>query len=169
MKSYIEKFKGIHPGIILDRELKKRALSQRPFALSIGEHPQTLNAITKGKRNLNTSIALKIERKLGLDEGTLAILQTYFDINEEKKKLPQNTPNLSIIRSSLFWDTDINKIDWIKQSKAVIQRVFERGNELEINEIKHFYGTATINEAMKKIVVEPYTVYSKTEKKNAVL
>jgi hypothetical protein len=36
MKTYIEKYKGIHPGIILERELKKRALHQRTFALSIG-------------------------------------------------------------------------------------------------------------------------------------
>jgi plasmid maintenance system antidote protein VapI len=84
MNTYIEKYKGIHPGIILQRELKKRALLQRPFALSIGEHPQTLNAITKGKRNLNTSIALKIESKLGLQEETFALLQTFYDILQEK-------------------------------------------------------------------------------------
>ncbi len=163
MNFYIEKFKGIHPGIVLDRELKKRALSQRPFALSIGEHPQTLNAITKGKRNLNTSISLKIESKLGLEEGTLALLQTFFDIQEVKKKLTQNTPNMGILRKSLFWDTDIDQIDWSKQYRAIIQRVFERGNELEINEIKRFYGQKTINEAFKKASVEPYMIYKNSD------
>ncbi len=112
MKTYIEKYKGIHPGIILERELKKRALHQRPFALSIDEHPQTLNAITKGKRKLNTSLALKIEEKLDLEEGTLVLLQTYYDIKEEKSKIKQIAPNLAILRKSLFWDTDSNKIDW---------------------------------------------------------
>ena len=160
MNTYIEKYKGIHPGIILQRELKKRALLQRPFALSIGEHPQTLNAITKGKRNLNTSIALKIESKLGLEEGTLAILQTFYDILQEKKKLEQNTPDLSILRKSLFWDTDIHQIDWAKQYKAIIQRVFERGNELEINEIKRFYEQKSIDNALKKTSREPYMIYS---------
>ncbi len=87
MKNFIEKFKGIHPGIVLDREFKKRAIQQRPFALSINEHPQTLNVITKAKRKLNTALALKIEERLGLEEGTLALLQTYFDIHEEKSKL----------------------------------------------------------------------------------
>ena len=136
MKNYIEKYKGIHPGILLEREFKKRALHQRPFALSIGEHPQTLNAITKGKRKLNTSLALKIEEKLDLEEGTLVLLQTYYDIKEEKSKIKQTTPNLAILRKSLFWDTDSNKIDWSKQYKAVIQRVFERGNEIEREEIR---------------------------------
>ena len=111
MNAYLEKYKGIHPGIILEREFKKRALHKRPFALSIGEHPQTLNAITKGKRKLNTALALKIEEKLSLEEGTLALLQTYFDINEEKLKRENKTPNLEIIRKSLFLDTDINLID----------------------------------------------------------
>lgn len=156
MNTYLEKFKGIHPGIILARELKKRGLSQRPFALSLGEHPQTINAITKAKRNLPTSIALKIEEKLGMEEGTLALLQTYFDIQTEKSKIKPITPNLSLIRKSVFWDTDISQIDWDKQKNAVIRRIMERGNALEIKEIKHFYGAAIITEVLKQKSVEAY-------------
>lgn len=160
MKNYIEKYKGIHPGIILERELKKRALHQRPFALSIDEHPQTLNAITKGKRKLNTPLALKIEEKLDLEEGTLALLQTYFDIKKEKSKIKQTTPNLALLRKSLFWDTDSNKIDWSKQYKAVIQRVFERGNEIEREEIIRFYGKEKIKKALHQ-KNPPYTIQTK--------
>ena len=149
MNTYLEKYKGIHPGIILERELKKRALQQRPFALSIGEHPQTLNAITKGKRKLNTALALKIEEKLELEEGTLALLQTYFDIAEEKRK-SHHSPNLRLLRKSLFWDTDMATINWDKQFKAVIHRVFERGNEAEKKEIERFYGTLKINIALSE-------------------
>lgn len=169
MNSYITKFKGIHPGIILERELKKRGISQRPFALSIGEHPQTLNTITKGKRSLNTALALKIEQKLDLEEGTLALLQTYFEIQEEKKKSKPVTPNIDNIRKSVFWDTDFSQIDWDKQKNAVIRRIFERGNELEIAEIKQFYGAAIITEALKQIKGAPYTLYSKQPDENAIL
>jgi hypothetical protein len=140
MNIYLEKYKGIHPGIILERELKKRALQQRPFALSIGEHPQTLNAITKGKRKLN-------------------ILQTYFDINEEKHKREGSTPNLSLIRKSLFWDTDITMIDWDKHYKAVVRRIFERGNETEKQELIHFYGADKINIALYTSTGKLYTIY----------
>lgn len=156
MNTYLAKFKGIHPGIILARELKKRGIAQRPFALSLGEHPQTINAITKAKRNLPTSIALKIEEKLGLEEGTLALLQTYFDIQTEKSKIKPITPNLSLIRKSVFWDTDISQIDWDKQKYAVIRRIMERGNALEIKEIKQFYGAALITEVLKQKSVEAY-------------
>lgn len=152
------KYKGIHPGIVLKRELKKRSLKQRPFAIALKEHPQTLNAITSGKRNLNTALALKIEEKLDLEEGTLAILQTYYEIRMEKEKLDLKRPDLSILRKSLFWDTDINRIEWQKQSKAVIKRVFERGNEIERDEIRRFYGRQKVNNALRSDATKPYTV-----------
>jgi len=155
------KYKGIHPGIVLNRELKKRSIKQRPFAMAINEHPQTLNAITKGKRNLNTALALKIEKKLGLEEGTLAILQTYYEIDIEKDKLKSKTPNLSLLRESLFWDTDINNIEWQKQRKAVIKRVFERGNATEQDEIVRFYGKQKVDNALRSVARKPYTISTK--------
>lgn len=144
MIAYAEKYKGIHPGRVLKRELKKRSLKQRPFALSIGEHPQTLNAITNERRDLNTALALKIEDKLGLKEGSLVFLQAFYDIEKEKAAKHTNTPDFSILRKSLFWDTDIKKIDWKRQYKAVIRRVLERGNTQEKEEISRFYGTKKI-------------------------
>ena len=149
----MEKYRGIHPGVVLERELKKRSLKQRPFALSLDEHPQTFNAITKGRRGLSIPLALKIEKALGLEEGSLAILQVYYDIKQEKDKLKGSTPDLSLLRKALFWDTDISRIDWNGQYKAVIQRVFERGNEEEKNEIIRFYGNDRINAALKSVGV----------------
>ena len=164
MSKLIDKYKGIHPGIILERLQTQKGISQRPFAISIDEYPQTINAISKGRRKLNTPLALKIEKKLNLEEGTLALLQTYFDIKEEKNKVAQDTPNLNLLRQSLFWDTDISKIDWQNQSIAVIKRVFERGNEIEKEEIKRFYTNEKIKEALSKAVRKPYTIYRNKEK-----
>jgi len=158
MKSHLEKYKGIHPGIVLDRLLTKKAIPQRPFALAIGEHPQTINAITKGRRNLNTALALKIEDKLNLEEGSLALLQTYFEIEQEKKKT-LHTPNLALLRKSLFWDTDTATINWQKQYKAIIRRVFERGNEEEKKEIERFYGSKKTIAALQATKGKPYTIY----------
>ncbi len=158
MNILIEKYKGIHPGIILERELKKRSLKKLPFALSIGKHPQTLYKLTKGKCKLNIALALKIEEKLGLEEGTLALLQTYFDIKEEKHKREGSTPNLSLIRKSLFWNTDITMIDWDKHYKAVIRRIFERGNEIEKQELINFYSTEKIDIALSTNSTEPYVL-----------
>ncbi len=141
METTLEKYRGIHPGIILDRELKKRSLRKGPFALSLHEYPQTINAVTKGKRGLTPSLSLKIDRALGLEEGTMLILQAYYEIKKEIQKTePRQQPDLSIIREILFWDTDINKIDWDRQYKYVIKRIFERGNSEEKKEALKFYG-----------------------------
>lgn len=150
MKQQFEKYRGIHPGIVLERELIKRSIKQRPFALSLNEHPQTFNAITKGRRGLPISLALKIEKELNLPEGSLAILQTYYDINQEKQRLKGASPDLSKLRKALFWDTDIKKIDWEKQYTAVIRRVFERGNDTEKKEIERFYGIAKVKSVIEK-------------------
>ena len=144
----LEIIKGIHPGFIIDRELKKRHLRKKNFALSVDEFPQTLGAITKGKRNMNTALALKIEKSLGLEEGYLMILQVYYDIEQEKAKQQFNRPDLSKLRTVLFWDTKMDKINWIKQKKAIIKRVFERGNATEKQEITRFYGENVVREIL---------------------
>ncbi|MCF2218317.1 helix-turn-helix domain-containing protein [Chryseobacterium sp. PS-8] len=162
MKSNLLKYKGIHPGIILDRELKKRSIKERPFALSIGEHPQTLNKITAGKRNITVGLALKIERTLKLAEGTISLLQTYHNIEKEKKKKIQS-PDMSIIRNIIFWDTDVKQIDWQKQSRAVIERIFEKGNDDEKEEITRFYGSAKVNNIISTTERKPMRIQSKSK------
>lgn len=143
MTNEIAILKGIHPGLVLDRKLKERKMRKRSFALSINEYPQTISAITKAKRGINTPLALKIEHALGLEEGYFMTLQVFYEIKEEKRKQQKNIrPDLSLIRRILFWDTDINKIDWQAQRRAVIERILERGNDQEKEEIKRFYGDA---------------------------
>jgi plasmid maintenance system antidote protein VapI len=149
MKPDIHIIKGIHPGIILERELKQRKLGKSRFAMSLQEFPQTLVSITKGKRRMNIPLALKIEHALGFEEGYFMMLQVYYDIEEEKRKQQNEHPDLTKLRAVLFWDTKIEKINWAKQKKAVIKRVFERGNEKEKREIIRFYGKDIVNDILK--------------------
>jgi plasmid maintenance system antidote protein VapI len=151
MNQELEILKGIHPGIIVDRKLKEKKLPKGRFALQINEYPQTLGAIIKGKRNMNIPLAMKIEKELNLTEGFLMMLQIFYDIKQEKHKLLEKTnPDLSKLRRGLFWDTDMKKIDWHRQRRAVIQRVFERGNNDEKAEITRFYGDSEINQFIQK-------------------
>jgi addiction module HigA family antidote len=151
VKKDLNILKGIHPGFVLERELEKRQIRKGSFALQIQEYPQTLSTITKGKRDMNIGLALKIEQMLGIEEGFFMILQVYYDIEQEKKKQNSTKPNLSIIRTILFWDTNMEKIDWQKQKKAIIKRIFERGNEMEKKEITRFYGNETISKVLNHV------------------
>jgi antitoxin HigA-1 len=149
MAKSIDILKGIHPGMVLERELKKRGLAKGPFALSIHEFPQTISAITKGKRGMNTPLAMRIEKALSIEEGFFMTLQVFYDIKEEKRRQEEPAkPNLKMLRPALFWDTQLDKIDWKRQKQAVIERVWERGNEEEKTEISRFYGTEEINHVL---------------------
>ncbi|MFI5137296.1 MAG: transcriptional regulator [Sphingobacteriales bacterium] len=86
MEPTIEKYKGIHPGMVLERELKKRKLKKGPFALLLQEYPQTLNDITKGRRGFTPALSLKVDKALGMEEGTMLLLQTYYEIKKEQQK-----------------------------------------------------------------------------------
>ncbi len=149
----ISKIKGIHPGIILSRELKKRALEKKLFALSLGEYPQTISAISNGHRGVTPGLSIKLGNALGIDENYFMLLQAYYEIKKEKEKLSDilPKPDLSKIRKIVFWDTDISLIHWEKQRKAVIRRIFERGNEVEIIEIISFYGKDVIIKELKTL------------------
>jgi addiction module HigA family antidote len=144
--------RGIHPGIVLERELKKRKLSKGKFALSIQEYPQILGAITKGKRKMNTPLALRIEDALGMEEGFFMTLQVFYDIKQERQKQQlSDIPDIKQFRPALFWDTNLKKINWISQKKAVIERVLERGTLSEKKEIVRFYGKTEVKRIAKSL------------------
>mgnify|MGYP003294528581 CR=1 FL=1 len=145
MNEQLNTLKGIHPGLFLDRELRRRSIRSKDLASAIGEHPQTLSAIIRGKRGMNTPLSLRIERNLQLEEGLLMSLQIFFEIEQEKRKLASlHRPDLTKFRPALFWDTTLDRIDWSANSRYAIQRIFERGTETEILEAIRFYGRDTI-------------------------
>jgi len=151
MKSRLEILKGIHPGILIEKDLKKKKLPSGRFAIAINEFPQTLSAIINGRRSMNLPLSLKIEKELGYDEGFLMTLQLYHDIKTLKQKeSAKYKPDLTKFRKVIFWDTDMQQIDWIKNKRAVIERVFERGNEIEQEEIIRFYGQEDVDHYLKK-------------------
>jgi len=147
------KIKGVLPGAVLRRELKKRGLESKQFALSLGEYPQTINAINKGRRGINPALSIKLGEKLGVDAEYFMLLQACYEIEKKKQELFYNQakPNVTKFNKALFWDTNIDKIDWQRQKRAVISRVFERGTAQEIKEILSFYGEKMVAEILMSV------------------
>lgn len=150
MKSKLDILKGVHPGKFIERELLKSKISKRQFALSINEYPQTLGAIIKGNRNMNVDLSLKIEEKLGLEEGFLMTLQVFHDIKKAKRDINYK-PDLSKLNKITFWDTTFEKIDWRLMKISVIKRIFSYGNKEEQEEIIRFYGKDEVDKILPKI------------------
>jgi addiction module HigA family antidote len=148
----LNKIKGIHPGAIIKREIKKRGLKNKDFALKVSVHAQTLSAIIKEKRSITPKLSIRLGTNLGVELDYFMLLQASYNVNkaqlQSKKRL---TPNLKKIRKNLFWDTDFSKIDWQKNKRSVIKRIFERGNDEEIKEIINFYGIDAVKSELKHI------------------
>ena len=70
-----------HPGWLLNRELKARAIKQKEFAYDIGMQPTMLNEILKEKRAITTEIALSLEKALDISAKFWMDLQMQYDID----------------------------------------------------------------------------------------
>lgn len=96
------------------------------------------------------------------------ILQAYYDIKKIKEKEIKSTPDLNVLSKALFWHNNIQHIDRERQYRAVIQRVFERGNENDKNEITRFYGAEKVSQALKESSIRNLQqYYHKQERKKS--
>ena len=59
-------FRTVHPGEILNEELKERGIKQKDLAARIGIQPSHLNELIKGKRSFTVAIAMALENELGI-------------------------------------------------------------------------------------------------------
>jgi addiction module HigA family antidote len=137
------RIKGVHPGAVLKRELKSRSLKAVDLARSVEEHPQTINAITKERRRISAKLSIKLGQYFGVEKDYFSLLQASYDVKKEQHK-SNSSVLLSKVRSHLFWDIDISKLDDQKHRKFIIQRILERGNGEEVEELMQFYGKAFI-------------------------
>lgn len=141
----LHKIKGLHPGLILKRELINSGMKGIELAKSIDEHKQTISAILNLKRNINPALSIKLSKIFNVEEDYFMLLQASYEVKKATNFINnKSTPDRTKFRKVVFWDTDIDKIDWQQNKSAVIQRVLERGNSLEINEIISFYGKKNI-------------------------
>ena len=59
-------FRAVHPGEILNEELKERGIKQKELAAKIGILPSHLNELIKGKRSFTVALAMALEKELGI-------------------------------------------------------------------------------------------------------
>lgn len=148
----LKRIKGIHPGAILKRELKKRNIKAITLANAINEHAQTINAITKERRKINPKLSYKLGNYFNINHDYFMLIQASFEVSSFKKSALESTnPLKGKFRISIFWDTRIELIDFEKNKRSVIQRILERGNQKEIKNLIKIYSLDTIKNEIKKI------------------
>lgn len=53
------------------------------------------------------------------------------------------------LRPSLFWDTDVKKLDLQKNSKYIIERIMDFGNDNEVRWMRKYYPKELIASVCK--------------------
>ena len=129
-------------GAVLDRIRTKKHLTQRELASRSEITYQRINDFIANRRRISPENSLKLERALGVDYQCFFYqIQTNYEIFVATNHLSeQSQPDKSKYRKALFWDTDFDTLVWQRNSESIIQRVFEYGNQGEIEETIRFYG-----------------------------
>ena len=76
----------IHPGEILDEELKELDMSARKLAAKLGVPSNRLSQIIKGKRDISADTALRLARYFGTAPNFWMNLQTAYDLDLASQK-----------------------------------------------------------------------------------
>lgn len=77
-------FEPAHPGELIKDELDANNLTQVKLAENIGVKPSLLNEIIKGKRSVNTELALLLEAALNIPADLLLNLQSDYNMQIAK-------------------------------------------------------------------------------------
>lgn len=77
-------FEPTHPGELIKDDLEANNLTQAKLAESIGVKPSMLNEIIKGKRGVNTEMALLIEAASNIPADLLLNLQSDYNMQMAK-------------------------------------------------------------------------------------
>ena len=135
---------------MLDRIRVKEHLTQRELALRSEIPYQRINDFIANRRRISPEISLRLEKALGIDYQCFFYqIQTNYEIYLATRRLSElSQPDKSKYRKALFWDTNLETLDWQRNSEWIIQRVFEYGNQSEIEETIRYYGKSKIADVL---------------------
>lgn len=76
----------LHPGEVLLDELEARSIKKSAFAEQLGMKPGHFSDLLYGRRHIGASVALKLEKLLGISAEYWMRLQVYHDLYVERNK-----------------------------------------------------------------------------------
>ena len=141
---------GIHPGAILRYALQQKKWSGKGLAALINEHPQTISAILNERRGINPALSIKLAGEFGVENDYFMLLQAAWEVKQASKQATPLRPAPELPKA-LFWDTNFDQIHWQQQSRAVIQRVLERGSERDLQVLLAYYGPTTLHDVASQL------------------
>ena len=97
--SRITPFIATHPGEMIKDELKERNMTQKQLSELTGIKPSVLSETINGKRSVSLSVAMALEKAMGIPAEVWMNLQTQFDIDSasiEERNKQKETVSITI-------------------------------------------------------------------------
>ncbi|WP_172916571.1 HigA family addiction module antitoxin [Capnocytophaga canis] len=121
-----------YPGEHLLDEIQAREMSQKDLAMEMDLPKSVVNEIIKGKKNINTDIALRLEKVLGIPAKFWLNAQADYEIDkrrveEKHQEFVKNNEIWSVIKSYIrmpFFKREGVITDDLKQNINIIFKVF---------------------------------------------
>ena len=146
----LEKIPRTPPYALILWALNRLKLSVEKVSFRSGISMEIFQEILDNKKEIDIILSEKLAKGFQIEDVDYFFnVQKSWNKELEYQKQPKPTPNLANIRPYIFWDTIFEKIDWIRAEKGIIQRIFERGNEFEKQEIISFYGKEKIIDTLQ--------------------
>ena len=112
----ITPFVATHPGEMIKDELKERNMTQKQLSELTGIKPSVLSETINGKRSISLSVAMALEKAMGIPAEIWMNLQTQYDIdsaNNEERNKQKETVSITIPVSDLNLLREISrKFGW---------------------------------------------------------
>lgn len=144
---------SLNAGEVLRHAIDMSGMTSYDLSKRTGIFPQRISDYINCRRRISAEVSLRIESALHIDyPGFFYRVQTNHDIYKiESDKRVMVAPDIARIMPIIFWDTKFDTIDWVQNSKYIIQRIFEYGDEPAIKEIIRFYGKDKVVRTLNEI------------------
>jgi addiction module HigA family antidote len=90
----------IHPGEVLDEQLKELGLTARRFAAEIDVPPNRISQILRGSRAVTADTALRLGHYFGTDPRFWLNLQQSFELRSAEKALGKRIARLPQLKAA---------------------------------------------------------------------
>ncbi len=117
MSKKLTPFVATHPGEMIRDELKERGMTHKQPAAETGIMASVLSETINGKRNVSLSVAVALEKALGISADIWMNMQTQYDLdtaNIAERDNQRETVSVTIpIRDHNLLQELVRKFGWV--------------------------------------------------------
>lgn len=151
----------IHPGEILEDELKARNISQVDFAKTIDIKRSQLNEYIKGKRDFNNELCLLVSTALEMEESIWLNLKQNYELDKLKVDAK--------VVAKLAAVEEYKQVNRLPKRFLKEHGIITTDKSESIENLRDFYGISNLAQLSQKVNEPRYAYHRKSEKSKVLI